>query len=50
VLDKYPQAEQTDEGGYIYRDNEADDPLLNEITFAVEDGVVTDIRMTFYMP
>jgi hypothetical protein len=50
LTDKYPEAEQFEEGVYTYRDEEADDPLLNELTFTVEYGVITKIQMTFYLP
>jgi hypothetical protein len=41
---------QWEEGRYIYYDEQADDPLLNELVFSVDGGVITRIGLNFYLP
>lgn len=50
LTEKYPEAVQWEEGRYIYYDEQADDPLLNELVFSVDGGVITRIGLNFYLP
>ena len=48
MMDKYPEAEQVDEGYYVLTGTSED--AFNELSFIVVDGIVEQITLTFYLP